>query len=472
MELKGKRVLVVGLGKSGLAAAQFLKERGACVTVSDARPAMLIAELPSLLEQGISVEAGSHGLLTFRRQDLIVVSPGVPSSTPELAQVRALGMRIIGELELGAQYLQGEIIAITGSNGKTTTTSLVGEILRAAGKPTLVGGNIGRPVTAMVLESVELSELGRRSGQAADPSVAHQDDKSTVWSVLEVSSFQLETIEAFKPRIAMVLNITPDHLDRHGSFEAYAAAKARITENQTAENYLVLNGENKAAQMVAANTKAQIYWFSSRRPIKQGVFVHGESILFVPKEGAVAEPVMPVVEVPLAGSHNLENVLAAVCAARLAGVPSETIRAAVAAFKAVEHRLEFVREVRGVSYYNDSKATNVDATEKAIAAFDGGVHVILGGKDKDSDYSTLTPLLRDRVKTVITIGSAAEKIERQLAGVVKIESAETLQRAVARAEELAVAGDTVLLAPACASFDQFANYEERGRVFKDLVQAL
>jgi UDP-N-acetylmuramoylalanine--D-glutamate ligase len=270
----------------------------------------------------------------------------------------------------------------------------------------------------------------------------------------------------------MVLNITPDHLDRHGSFEAYAAAKARITENQTAEDYLVLNGENKAAQMVAANTKAQIYWFSVRRPIKQGAFVHGESILFVPKEGAVAEPVMPVAEIPLAGSHNIENVLAAVCAARLAGVPSETIRAAVAAFRAVEHRLEFVREVRGVRYYNDSKATNVDATEKAIAAFAGGVHVILGGKDKDSDYSTLAPLLRERVKTVITIGSAAEKIERQLAGVVKIESAETLQRAVARAEELADAGDTVLLAPACASFDQFANYEERGRVFKDLVQAL
>ena len=449
MELKNKRVLVVGLGKSGLAASQFLKERGARVTVSDARPATLIAELPSLLEQGFSVEAGSHGLLTFRRQDLIVVSPGVPSNTPELVQVRALGMRIIGELELGAQYLQGEIVAITGSNGKTTTTSLVGEILKAAGRPTLVGGNIGRPVTAMVAESTPQS-----------------------WSVLEVSSFQLETIEAFKPQIAMVLNITPDHLDRHGSFEAYAAAKARITENQTAEDFLVLNGENKAAQMVAANTRAQIYWFSSRRPIKQGAFVHGESILFVSKEGAVAAPVMPVAEVPLAGSHNVENVLAAVCAARLAGVPSETIRAAVAAFKAVEHRLEFVREVRGVKYYNDSKATNVDATEKAIAAFTGGVHVILGGKDKDSDYSTLTPLLRERAKTVITIGSAAEKIERQLAGVVKIESAETLQRAVARAEELAVAGDTVLLAPACASFDQFANYEERGRVFKDLVQAL
>ncbi|QMV20231.1 UDP-N-acetylmuramoyl-L-alanine--D-glutamate ligase [Granulicella sp. 5B5] len=478
LELKNKRVLVVGLGKSGLAAAQFLKERGARVTVSDARPATLIAELPSLLEQGFSVEAGSHGLLTFRRQDLIVVSPGVPSSTPELVQVRALGMRIIGELELGAQYLQGEIIAITGSNGKTTTTSLVGEILKAAGRPTLVGGNIGRPVTAMVAESVALSN--NPSGAEAPVLSAPQDGRAearplqsgTVWSVLEVSSFQLETIETFKPRIALVLNITPDHLDRHGSFEAYATAKARITENQTADDFLVLNGENKAAQMVAAKTKAQIYWFSARRPIKQGVFVHGESILFVAKEGAIAEPVMPVSEVPLAGAHNVENVLAAVCAARLAGVSSEVIRGAVKSFKAVEHRLEFVREVRGVKYYNDSKATNVDATEKAIAAFAGGVHVILGGKDKDSDYATLAPLLRERVKTVITIGSAAEKIERQLAGVVKIENAETLQRAVAKAEELAVAGDTVLLAPACASFDQFENYEHRGRVFKELVQAL
>jgi UDP-N-acetylmuramoylalanine--D-glutamate ligase len=449
LELKNKRVLVVGLGKSGLAAAQFLKEQGATVTVSDARPATLIKELPSLLEQGFAVETGSHGLLTFRRQDLIVVSPGVPMSTPELMQVKALGMRIIGEMELGSQYLQGEIIAITGSNGKTTTTTLMGEILKAAGRPTLVGGNIGTPVTALVAESTPDS-----------------------WSVLEVSSFQLETVEIFKPRIAMVLNITPDHLDRHGSFEAYAAAKARITENQAPDDFLILNAENKSAQMVAAKTKAQIYWFSPRRPIKQGTFVHGESVLFLPREGGVAEPVMPVAEIPLAGSHNVENVLAAVCAARLAGIDSATIRTAVASFKAVEHRLEFVRELGGVRYYNDSKATNVDATEKAIAAFQGGVHLILGGKDKDSNYATLEPLLRERVKTVITIGSAAEKIERQLAGIAKIESAETLARAVARAQEMAVAGDTVLLAPACASFDQFENYEHRGRVFKDLVASL
>jgi UDP-N-acetylmuramoylalanine--D-glutamate ligase len=449
LELKNKRVLVVGLGKSGLAAARFLKAQGARVTVSDARPAMLIAELSELLEQGYMVEAGSHGLLTFRRQDLIVVSPGVPMSTPELKQVRAMGAHIIGELELGAQYLQGEVVAVTGSNGKTTTTTLIGEILKAAGRPTLVGGNIGRPVTAMVDESTSES-----------------------WSVLEVSSFQLETVETFKPKIALVLNITPDHLDRHGTFEAYAALKARVTEFQTAEDFLILNGEDKDTQMIAAKTKAQIYWFSARRPIKQGAFVHGESILFVPREGAKAEPVMPVAEISLAGAHNVENVLAAVCAARLAGVESETIRAAVRAFKAVEHRLEFVREVGGVRYYNDSKATNVDATLKAVEAFAGGIHLILGGKDKGSDYRVLEPLLRERVKTVITIGSAAEKIERQLDGVVKIERAETLQRAVALAHEAAVAGDTVLLAPACASFDQFENYEQRGRVFKELVQGL
>ncbi len=454
LDLRGKRVLVVGLGKSGLAAAHFLKARGARVTVSDARPATLIAELSGLLEEGFMVEAGSHGLLTFRRQDLIVVSPGVPLSTPVLTQVRAMGAHIIGELELGSQFLQGEVIAVTGSNGKTTTTTLIGEILKASGRPTLVGGNIGRPVTAMVDESMTES-----------------------WSVVEVSSFQLETVETFRPRIAMVLNITPDHLDRHGSFATYAALKARITAFQTAEDFLILNGEDKDTQLVAAKTVpegrgAQIYWFSTRRPIKQGAFVYGDSIFFVPREGAKPEPVMPVAEIPLAGAHNVENVLAAVCAARLAGVASETIRSAVAAFKAVEHRLEFVRELGGVKYYNDSKATNVDATMKAVEAFAGGIHLILGGKDKGSDYRVLEPLLRERVKTVITIGSAAEKIAHQLEGVVKIEGAETLERAVAFAHGAAVAGDTVLLAPACASFDQFENYEQRGRVFKELVAAL
>ena len=449
MELRHKRVLVVGLGKSGLAAARFLKQRGAKVTVSDARPATLIAELPSLIEEGIMVEAGSHGLLTFRRQDLIVVSPGVPMSTPELRQVRALGLPVIAELELGWRFLEGEVVAITGSNGKTTTTTLMGEILKAAGRPTLVGGNIGRPVTEMVAES------------AADG-----------WSVLEVSSFQLETTAEFRPRIAVVLNITPDHLDRHGSFHAYAEAKTRITERQTAEDFLVLNAEDVRTQGVAAKSQAQVFWFSPKRRVKQGAFAHGETIFFTAKEGGTPEAVMPLAEIPLAGAHNVENVLAAVCAAKLAGVASEVIRRAVAAFRAVEHRLEFVRELKGVRYFNDSKATNVDATLKAVEAFAGGIWLILGGKDKESDYAALAAALRERVKTVITIGSAAEKIGRQLAGVVKIESAETLDKAVAYARAEATAGDVVLLAPACASFDQFENYEHRGRVFKQAVMAL
>jgi UDP-N-acetylmuramoylalanine--D-glutamate ligase len=449
MELKNKRVLVVGLGKSGIAAARFLKARGAQVTVSDIRPAGLISELPALLDAGIMVETGSHGLLTFRRQDLIVVSPGVPSNTPELTTVRAMGIPIIGEMELGSEFLQGQIVAITGSNGKTTTTTLIGEILKASGKPTLVGGNIGRPVVDMVAESTPEN-----------------------WNALEVSSFQLETIQTFQPKIALVLNITPDHLDRHGSFEAYAAAKSRITENQTADDFLILNAEDEPTKLVAAKTKAQIYWFSPRRQVKQGAFVHGESILFRAKEGGEVEPIMPVAEIPLAGSHNVENVLAAVCAARLAGVDAQTIREAVAAFHAVEHRLEFVRDLNGVRWFNDSKATNVDATAKAVESFPGGIWLILGGKDKDSDYSTLSPLLRARVKAVITIGSAAEKIESQLAGVVKIERAGTMERAVAWARNEAKSGDVVLLAPACASFDQFENYEHRGRAFKQLVGAL
>src|SRR5580698_83448 len=450
MDLKNKRVLVVGLGKSGLSAAMFLRGQGARVTVSDTRSAVALAkEIPALLEAGIMVESGGHGLLTFRRQDLIVVSPGVPMDTPEVKQVVGFGMPVIGELELASRYLQGRVVAITGSNGKTTTTTLVGKIFGDAGSPTLVGGNIGLPVIDLVAQStIETT------------------------SVLEVSSFQLETVEEFHPWIAVILNITPDHLDRHGSFEAYAAAKTRITENQNSDDFLILNAEDEPTKLVAAKTKAQIYWFSPRRQVKQGAFVHGESILFRAKEGGDVEPIMPVAEIPLAGAHNVENVLAAVCAARLAGVEAHVIREAVAAFHAVEHRLEFVRELNGVRWFNDSKATNVDATAKAVESFPGGIWLILGGKDKDSDYTTLSPLLRARVRAVITIGSAAEKIESQLAGVVKIERTGTMERAVAWARNEAKAGDVVLLAPACASFDQFVNYEHRGRVFKQLVGAL
>ncbi len=456
MELKNKRVLVVGAGKSGISAARFLREQGAKVTISDARSAAALAgEIPALMDAGIMVEAGGHGLLTFRRQDLIVVSPGVPMDTPEVRQVVALGMPVIGELELASRFLKGQVIAITGSNGKTTTTTLVGEILKRGGMETLVGGNIGMPVIDLVAKS-----------------------RPETWNVLEVSSFQLETVEEFRPRIAAVLNITPDHLDRHKTFANYAAAKARITERQDAEDFLVLNGENKNAQMVAARTgssgasRAQVFWFSARRPIKQGTFVHGESVVFLAKEGEKAEPVMPVSEINLRGAHNVENVLAAVTIARLAGVPSDVIRVAVGEFKAVEHRLELVRVREGVEFYNDSKATNVDAAMKALASFAGGVHLILGGKDKDSDYTQIAALLKERAVVVYTIGSAAEKIGRELEAVVKMVEAGTLDVAVAEAAKAACPGDVVLLSPACSSFDQFESYEHRGRRFRELVAAL
>ena len=412
MELKGKKVLVVGLGKSGLSAALFLRRQGAQVTVSDMRSAAALArELPALLEAGIMVESGGHGLLTFRRQDLIVVSPGVPLDTPELVQVKAFGLPVIGELELAAQFLKGSIVGITGSNGKTTTTALVGEILSGAGLPTQVGGNIGVPVVDLV------------DGSSPDG-----------WSVLEVSSFQLESTQLFHPKIAVILNITPDHLDRHGSFERYAQAKEKIFQAQTRADSLVLNADNSRS--------------ASDAPI---------------------ESILPLAEIPLKGTHNVENVLAAVCCARLAGASAESIRRTVSTFKAVEHRLEFVATCNGVDYYNDSKATNVDASAKAIAAFPGGIHLILGGKDKNSNYADLAALLRSRVRAVYTIGSAASKIESHLKGIVPLVSCETLDRALVTASRAAHPGQIVLLSPACSSFDQFESYEHRGRVFKELV---
>jgi len=447
MELQGKKVLVVGLGKSGLAAALFLRRNGAQVTVSDVRSAEALAkDIPALLEEGVMVETGGHGLLTFRRQDLIVISPGVPLDTPELAQVRSFGLPVIGELELASRFLQGKMLAVTGSNGKTTTTALLGEILGAAGLPTLVGGNIGVPVVSLIEQSTP-----------------------ETWSVLEVSSFQLESTVEFHPAIAVILNITPDHLDRHGSFENYARAKERIFAAQTAQDAVVLNADNAPAAAAAVRTSAAVYWFSVEREVEQGAWLDDGFVVFRAAKHRPVERVMPLKLIPLKGAHNVENVLAAVVAARLVGAPAEAVGRAVEKFQAVEHRLEYVATVNGVEFYNDSKATNVDATAKAIAAFSSGVHLILGGKDKGSDYTLLTRLLKERVRAVYTIGSAAAKIESQLRGLVLLQSCETLERAVSEAAGAARPGEVVLLAPACSSFDQFENYEQRGRAFKQLV---
>ena len=447
MELKNKKVLVVGLGKSGLAAALFLRHRGAQVTVSDARSAEALAkDIPALLEEGIMVETGGHGLLTFRRQDLIVVSPGVPLNTPELAQVRSFGLPVIGELELAARFLKGKILAITGSNGKTTTTALVGEILEKAGIPTLVGGNIGVPVVSLIEATTD-----------------------ETWSVLEISSFQLESTVEFHPSIAVILNITPDHLDRHGTFENYALAKERIFAAQDANDSVVLNADNARSAQAAVRSPARVYSFSVEHPVECGAWLEQGYLIYRHSEDEPAEAVMPLSGIPLKGTHNVENVLAAVCAARLAGAPVDAIRKAIEDFRAVEHRLEYVATINGVEYYNDSKATNVDATAKAIAAFNSGIHLILGGKDKGSDYTQLAQLLRQRVRAIYTIGTAAAKIESQLRGVVSIRTCETLDVAVNAAANAARPGDVVVLAPACSSFDQFENYEQRGKVFKQLV---
>ncbi len=448
MDLNNKRVLVVGLGKSGVASALFLKSRGARVTVSDSKPETeLRDEILLLLEHGITIETGGHGDRTFRGQDLIVVSPGVPFDAPQLVQARNLGELVIGEIELAAQFLRGHIVAITGANGKTTTTSLAGEIIAAGRFPVLVGGNIGTPAIGFV----------DQSGPAT-------------WAVLEVSSFQLETIVEFRPRIAVILNITPDHLDRHKTFANYVNAKARIFENQRADDFTVLNADDPTTAELSSRTHAQLIWFSRTREIAKGAFVRGEHIYL--RDGHSEREILPLAEISLKGAHNLENVLAGVCIGMLVGCVPEQIREAVRIFKAVEHRLEFVARVAGVDYYNDSKATNVDATVKALESFPANVHLILGGKDKGSDYSVLNELLRQRVKRVYTIGAAAAKIESQIQGAAEIEHAETLENAVRRASELAVPGDVILLAPACASFDQFQSYEHRGRVFKETVHSL
>jgi UDP-N-acetylmuramoylalanine--D-glutamate ligase len=448
MDLKDKRVLVVGLGKSGVASALFLKERGARVTVSDTKsPDQLRDEIPVLLDHGITVETGGHGERTFRGQDLIVVSPGVPVDAAPLVQARAAGEPVIGEIELAAQNLPGEIVAITGSNGKTTTTTLAGEILAAGGFPVSVGGNIGTPAISLVERATRQTIV-----------------------VLEVSSFQLETIQTFRPKVAVVLNVTPDHLDRHRTFQTYVDAKTRIFENQQASDFAVLNEDDPTCRTLRDRTRAQVFWFSRKKEVEQGAFVRDGRIFFL--DGKSHREVMLVSEIPLKGAHNVENVLAGVCAGALMGCEPAKIRQAIQNFKAVEHRLEYVATIKGVEYFDDSKATNVDATIKALESFPKNIHLILGGKDKGSDYTVLNDLLRERVKRVYTIGAAAEKIESHIKGAAEIVHAETLENAIRRASAVAEPGDVVLLAPACASFDQFQSYNHRGRVFKEVVQAL
>ena len=436
-----KRVLVAGMGKSGLAAVELLRRQGHTVFATDEKPIEALGETGKRLTD-LGVPLLPQVAETFTSVDTVVLSPGVPVDLPPVLAARAAGVRIIGEVEFAGPFLQGPVIGITGSNGKTTTTAMIGHILRTAGVPCQVGGNIGTPPTAMI-----------------DSSRADQ------WNVLELSSFQLETICEFRVKIAVGLNVTPDHLDRHGTLETYADAKARMFECQDEGGYAVLNADDPIVTSWAERTRAAANWFSRVKPVSPGVYSDGEMLI---TDGV---PLLPVSDIPLPGVHNVENTMAAAAACRLAGAALEGIAAGVRSFPGVEHRIEFVRERNGVRYYNDSKATNVDATEKAIDAFDGNLWIILGGKDKNSDYTALTEKLRAKAKGILLIGAAAEKIAAQLSGLPLVHCG-TIDKAIEYAARNAIDGDIVLLAPACASFDQFQSYEHRGRVFKELVRGL
>ncbi|MGA7794628.1 MAG: UDP-N-acetylmuramoyl-L-alanine--D-glutamate ligase [Candidatus Acidiferrales bacterium] len=447
IELGGKKVLVVGLARTGIATALFCAERGARVTATESRPEEEIAETAAKLRAaGVTLELGGHRAETFAEQDLIVPSPGVPPMTPALAAARAIGVPVWSEIELAWRFLRGRLICITGSNGKTTTTSLIGHILETARLPVQIAGNIGTPLISRVDLSSDAS-----------------------FTVVEASSFQLESISAFRPDIGVLLNVTLDHLDRHGSIEAYGRAKARMFENQTAEDAAVINADDAIAPQYAPSGP-RVFYFSREKRVASGCYLRGVEIVF--RCDGTETVLLQRKDIGLRGSHNIENVLAAATAARLAGAEPVAIAEGVRTFAGVEHRIEYVATISGVEYFNDSKATNVDATLKALDAFPGNVLVILGGKDKGSDYRILRQALRSHARMALLIGSAADKIEAELAGVIPVERAETLARAVEIASRNARPGDIVLLAPACASFDQFENFEQRGRVFKQLVREL
>ena len=446
-DFQGKRVLVVGLARTGEVASLFAAGYGAAVTATDEKPENEVAETAEKLRAaGVKLELGGHSAETFLEKDLIVLSPGVPANLPALMQARAAGIPVWSEIELAWRFLRGKLVAITGSNGKTTTTALVAHILKTAGKPTLVGGNIGTPLLALVESSSD----------------------STV-TVAELSSFQLETIEAFRPEVGVLLNLTPDHLDRHASFEEYAAAKMRLFENQLDRDAAVLNADDPEVTKRMPSHQ-QVFWFSRQKRVAAGAFLRDGQIIF--RHDGEEVSVGRRADIALRGEHNVENVLAACAGAYLAGAEPGAIVSGVRSFRAVEHRLEFVAEIGGVEFFNDSKATNVDAALKAIEAFPGPLIVILGGKDKGSPYTPLIEPLRQRARTAILIGAAAGRIAEDFGDAVPYVHAETLDRAVQLAISGAQPGDTVLLAPACSSFDQFENYEHRGRAFKELVRGL
>ncbi len=451
MQVAGKKVLIVGAARSGIAAAKFLVAHGAVVALNDAKPLEKWSEAAlELKELGVGLIPGEPPMWLLDQLELVVVSPGVPATIIPIRYAERAGAEVIGEVELAYRYLKGRIVAITGSNGKTTTTSLIGELLRDAGLNVQVGGNIGNALISMV-------ESSRDDG----------------WTVVELSSFQLETIKQFHAQVAVVLNVTPNHMDRYESFNHYAAAKHRIFMNQTAGDFAVLNADDPLVSSWASALRANVTEFSVRKELTNGVFLRGDELVVRGADGE--QVVLRASEMKLRGLHNVENVAAGIAAGLAVGASLESMSETVKRFNPVEHRLEFVTEINGVKFYNDSKATSVDATLKALEAFAGDagqVVLILGGRGKKAPYAPLADLVKTKVRKLVLIGEDADTIASELGDYAAIERGSDMRDAVKRSFEIAKRGDVVLLAPACASFDMFESYEHRGKVFKEEVAGL
>jgi UDP-N-acetylmuramoylalanine--D-glutamate ligase len=451
LEVSGKKVLIIGAARSGIACARFLSERGATVALNDRKPVEEWSEeARSLKELRVGLIGGDVPSWLLDQIELVVVSPGVPTKSIPIRYAERAGAEVIGEIELASRFLRGRVVAITGTNGKTTTTTLIGEILKDAGLRTQVGGNIGTALISLVESSVEDG-----------------------WTVVEVSSFQLETIVDFHPQVALCLNVTPNHMDRYETVNDYAAAKHRIFRNQTAGDVAVLNADDEIVSSWAAGLRAHVTLFSTRRELEEGLFLRGRELVSRTREGE--RVLMTRDEMHLRGLHNVENVLAALSAGLACGASPESMRETVRNFRPVEHRMERVAEIRGVTFYNDSKATSVDATLKALEALsedEGKIVLILGGKGKQAPYAPLAPLIRTNARKLILIGEDADNIERELKQEAPVERATDMRDAVRRAFAAAEPKDAVLLAPACASFDMFKSFEHRGEVFKQEVTKL
>jgi UDP-N-acetylmuramoylalanine--D-glutamate ligase len=450
LELENKNVVVVGLARSGVCVVKFLAQCGARATATDIKTeAELSAAVDEIRSAGAGLALGEHPESIFERADLVVVSPGVPKDLPQLVQVQKRGVPVLSELEFAARNVSAPVIAVTGTNGKSTVVSLIGEIMkRALGeKCVFVGGNIGNPLTELLLSKAQVKAV-----------------------VIEVSSFQLEFAPALHPKLAVVLNITADHLDRYRDFQEYAETKWRIFANQGVSDCAVINVDDPVVEAMASGLKQKVMAISLEKETAPGMRLLGDVLEYRGPDG-VREQV-PVSDVPLHGRHNLMNVMAAYCAARYFGVEPDCIRSAVKGFKGLSHRLELIRELNGIKIYNDSKATNAGAVEAAVAGLDDPVILLMGGRAKGCSFVELADRIMGRVKQVVAFGECRDQLVKEMSGAIPVAGTCDLAEALKRAMEAADSGDAVVLAPGCASFDQFESYKERGEVFKRLVKGV